>query len=280
MVIDCHVHMEGKDMFSPKELLSGMDKAGVDRMVALSYPPPVVVWGKKPDTPPVRESVDILSRLVAGTGERVIPFVWVDPSLPDCLDNIRYAIEEKKFKGVKMIPTVWYPYEERVWPVYELVRQYRAPILFHSGIIWMYGDASRRCRPANYEIMMKYPDVRFALAHCSWPWTDECIAVSGKFNAMVRTGDLPQGRQMYIDMTPGTPVSYRKDVFKRMFSMPDYRFQEQIIFGSDSRVQDFCRNPRVQEVIRRDKAILKGLHLSRKIQDAYFHGNFEKYLGA
>jgi predicted TIM-barrel fold metal-dependent hydrolase len=271
--------MMGKDPVSPKTLLAGMDKSGVDRLVALSFPPPVVVWGRKTDTPPVRGSVDLLNKVVSQTGGRVIPFVWADPSLPGCLDDIRYAIEEKKFKGVKLIPTLWDPFDEGVWPVYELIRQYRVPILFHSGIIWLYGDASRRCRPVNYEIMMKYPEIRFALAHCSWPWTDECIAVSGKFNAMKKRGELPQGRQMFIDMTPGTPASYRKDVFKRMFSMPAYCFEEQILFGTDGLLSDYG-NPEIKSRIRQDREILKSLKLSKKVQDAYFSGNFEKYLGA
>ena len=278
MIIDCHVHMIGKKAVVPRELLAGMDKAGVDRLVAISFPPPVTVWGQTTDTPPVRESVDLLSRVAAQTGGRLIPFVWADPSLSGCLDDVRYAIEEKGFKGVKLIPSTWYPYDESVWPLYELVREYRVPILFHSGILWLYGDASRRCRPVNYEIMMKFTGARFSLAHCSWPWTDECIAVSGKFTAMTRAGELPRDRQMYVDMTPGTPRSYRAGVFKRMFSLPNYHFEEQIMFGTDAVLSDYG-NPRVREIIRQDRAILKRLKAARKILDAYFHGNFEKYLG-
>jgi hypothetical protein len=97
MIIDCHVHMIGKKPVVPREVIAGMDKAGVDRMMAMSFPPPVTIWGRTTDTLPVRESVDLLSRVAAQTGDRLIPFVWADPSLPGCLDDVRYAIEKKKF---------------------------------------------------------------------------------------------------------------------------------------------------------------------------------------
>jgi predicted TIM-barrel fold metal-dependent hydrolase len=126
--------------------------------------------------------------------------------------------------------------------------------------------------------MMKFAGLRFALAHCSWPWTDECIAVSGKFTAMAGAGEVTQGRQMYVDMTPGTPKSYRADVFKRMFSLPNYHFEEQIMFGTDAVLSDYG-HPRVREIVRQDRAILKRFKASRKVLEAYFYGNFEKYLG-
>jgi predicted TIM-barrel fold metal-dependent hydrolase len=277
MIIDCHTHVMDKSV-DVKKLLGRMDDSGVDRIMAMSAMPPVEIWGKKSTLPPARESINTLNKLVQETGERLIPFVWVDPSLDTCLDDISYAIEEKKFKGVKMIPTVWYPYDEDVWKVYEHIKQYKVPILFHSGIIWMYGDASRRCRPVNYEIMMKYPEIKFALAHCSWPWTDECIAVSGKFNEMAERGEIPAGRQMYVDMTPGTPRSYRSEVFKRIFSLPEYHFEEQLMFGTDCALDDYSTKW-TKEWLDLDNEILYGLNVSKAVKDAYFAGNFLNYLG-
>jgi len=76
-----------------------------------------------------------------------------------------------------MIPDHWYPYDEFMYSIYEEVEELGVPIIFHSGILFDFKDSSRFCRPVNYEVFLSFPDLKFALAHVSWPWIDECSAL-------------------------------------------------------------------------------------------------------
>ena len=97
---------------------------------------------------------------------------------------------------------------------YRRAQELGVPILFHSGILWSWGDTSRFCRPCEFEVLMEYPRVRFALAHISWPWTDECLAVVGKISHMRRARGY-EGPQAFVDLTPGTPPVYREEALRR-----------------------------------------------------------------
>ena len=102
------------------------------------------------------------------------------------------------------------------------------PTLFHSGILFGNMDSSRFCRPAFYEVMLRFPKVKFALAHIGWPWTDECIAVGGRMRAAVHYDGSKS--QMYVDITRGTPGSYRVDALSKAL---EYLGPERLIYGSD-----------------------------------------------
>ena len=39
--------------------------------------------------------------------------------------------------------------------------------IFHSGILFGFGDGSRFCRPVFYEAFLNTPGVEFALSHIS-----------------------------------------------------------------------------------------------------------------
>jgi predicted TIM-barrel fold metal-dependent hydrolase len=77
--------------------------------------------------------------------------------------------------------------------------------------------------------MLHFPKTKFALAHISWPWTDECIAVAGRMRYAFQRGEVPQ-MQMYIDITRGTPEFYRTEALDRALR---YLGPERLMFGSD-----------------------------------------------
>ena len=158
-----------------------------------------------------------------------------------------------------MIPHHWYPYDEVALPVYEKAQELRIPILFHSGILWGFEDSSRFCRPCFYEAMVHFPKVKFALAHISWPWTDECIATAGRFGAAV---DYDMSKmQMYIDVTPGAPGFYREEALDKALK---YIGPEKLIWGSDSRATTVGQN--AKELYSRERVILGDI-LKRSEED-------------
>lgn len=129
-----------------------------------------------------------------------------------------------------MIANHWYPCDETVFPVYEKAGELNAPIIFHSGILYFHGDSSRFNRPVFWEPLLHFPKVRFALAHISWPWVDECLALYGRFRALNSEG-REHPHQMWIDTTPGTPPAWREDALRKTLS---FAGDEYILWGSDS----------------------------------------------
>ena len=220
MYNDCHLHCTGPT--DGADVLRRMDACGMDK--ALVCAPQVKTAHDWP------ASLDAITALCAADRSRLIGFAWIEPTLPDAVTHVRMAAD-RALRGIKMIPNHWYPYEERLFPAYRAIERARLPVLFHSGILFLNMDSSRFCRPVYYEVMLHFPRIKFALAHISWPWTDECIAVFGRMRAAVGLEEVPQC-QMYVDITPGTPGAWRADVLGKALG---YIGPERLIYGSDSR---------------------------------------------
>ena len=275
---DVHVHLStGSE--DPKEMLKAMDKVGVERTVIMSvYPgergkPLHEQVAYAPDPKITLENAAFLSRFCAEAPKRLIGFVWLEPRLPEAPSLVKQCLELPNVQGVKMIPNHWYPYEERIFPVYSAIQDLDAPILFHSGILWGFMDSSRFCRPCYYEALLHFPQVRFALAHISWPWTDECIATAGRFRAA--SGEK-HPFQMWIDMTPGTPRFYRRDAIDKAYQ---YLGAERLIFGTDTHPSNYAGYGK--EVLDMDREILeKELKLDKKSLAKIFHTNLDDFLGS
>ncbi|RKY63891.1 MAG: hypothetical protein DRP99_03185 [Candidatus Latescibacterota bacterium] len=246
---DCHVHSEGDEKAS--DILRSMDEGGVERMVLFAP------YGDTPER--MREATDYVARIRSEAPDRILGFCWIEPRHEGAAEELERAIVDKKLVGCKMIPNHWYPYEEFIFPVYEKAQELRIPIIFHSGILWGFGDSSRFCRPCFYEVMLHFPKVKFALAHISWPWTDECLATAGHFRAVVG-GDVSR-MQMYIDLTPGAPGFYREEALDRALK---YLGPNRLIWGSDSRATTVGEYGR--ELYERERVILKEM-LGRSEED-------------
>jgi predicted TIM-barrel fold metal-dependent hydrolase len=145
------------------------------------------------------------------------------------IEEIERGIADCRLRGVKMIPDHWSPTDELLYPIYDKVRSLRVPIQFHSGILYGFGDSSRVCRPALYEALVNFPGLRFSLAHISWPWVDECIAVFGRFRAAA--GYRDRDTQMWIDTCRGTPDAWREEALRK--AVP-FCGMERLMFGVDT----------------------------------------------
>jgi hypothetical protein len=247
MIIDCHVHTGGYE--SAREILAAMDAAGLNKVVLISHQPE----SSNPGWPRIstREALDHTAAVAREAPDRLIPFAWIEPTLPEALTELDRAVNELNYKGVKMIPNHWYPCDEAIYPLYDKVQKLGVPILFHSGILFANGDSSRFCRPAYYEALINFPALRFALAHISWPWVDECLAVYGRFRSYARHTGAPI--QMWIDTCPGTPALWRPEALQKTLA---YCGDEHLLWGSDSDTANLGRH--APEVLASDRRILRG----------------------
>jgi len=289
MLIDCHVHSVGNE--SVDDVIKAMDQAGVDKAIIFA-PYPAAYGERKISLEPTklgefsyqgvneeaqRKSTEFISNLQAEASDRIIAFAWIEPRLKNAVQNVEEAVTKYECRGIKMIPDHWYPWEPRFFKLYEKIQQLKVPILFHSGILFGFKDSSRFCMPCNYEVLINFPELKFALAHVSWPWTDECIALFGRFRANLRRAlslgdERAKEMQMYIDITPGTPKFYRREVLRRALA---YGCEDYMIFGSDSTASNFMNAKHTAEM---DKGILRELGYSDEVIKKIQSTNVERFL--
>jgi len=166
----------------------------------------------------------------------VYPFYWINPVLDNACDLVDMAVEKGMF-GFKCLPGRYFPGDPKALKAYEKMAKAGKPVLFHSGILWDGRPSSKFTRPGNYEELIDIPGLRFACAHISWPWCEECVAVYGKFlNALTRS-DRPRA-EMFVDITPGTPRRRRQSALEMLFGY-DYDMNEHVMFGTDCRANDY-----------------------------------------
>ena len=265
MAIDVHVHTSGGE--DGAQILKAMDEVGLDRVVLFAVPPHR--RGGEIPKDAHRQSIDEIAKLVSADPRRLIGFAWIEPPLPDALDGVDYALGEKSLPGIKMIPNHWYPGDERARACYQKIEEYGKPMLFHTGILWGLSDTSQYCRPAFFEIMLHYPGIRFAMAHISWPWTDECLAVNGKFKSNQK-GEWTS----YVDITSGAPRIWKVDALRKALC---YLGDEHILYGSDCHLPGGADYAALR--LREDKEMLREAGASAETIDRILNKNPLRWLG-
>jgi predicted TIM-barrel fold metal-dependent hydrolase len=272
------------------EILKAMEAGGVDKAIIFSpYPSgqgedPNPVWFMQYSSLGVndaqqRKVIKFISKLQAEAPDKIVAFAWIEPRLKNAIQNLEEAVTKYECKGIKLIPDHYYPCDQKFFPFYEKVQELKVPIIFHSGILQANKDSSRFCQPVFYEVLLNFPRIKFALAHISWPWTDECIAVYGRFISRLNLKDKEKvdKMQMYIDLTPGTPRFFRKKALETALVMGA---ENHMMFGTDSHANDFSPDwggsKRIFEMDR--KIIREELRYPEEVMEKICHKNVESFL--
>jgi len=271
MILDGHIHImtNKKDH---NDLTGRMKKAGVDGGVIISLPPAAFPDLAPPTTPSERlDNLFFWTDLSPG----LYPFYWIDPTEPDATEQVARAVE-RGVNGFKVICNHFFCSDERALPVFKEIANAKKPILFHTGILWDGLPSSRYNRPSEFEALLEIDGLKFSVAHISWPWCDECIAVYGKFlSAYKIRPDLSV--EMFIDITPGTPPIYRCEALTKIHTV-GYDIDNNILFGSDCRTDEYDSDW-AAEWINRDNKIYKDLNLSQDTIDKIYVQNLKRFLG-
>jgi len=272
MILDGHIHiMKRIDEGCGDELKKRLEASGVSGGAVISYPPAAnytgeaFPWGER-----LKEVVDF-----AETDEKLYPMFWIDPMQDDAKDQVDAACKNC-IDGFKIICDAFLVSDKKAMEIVRYIAAKGKPVLFHSGILWDGKVSSKFNRPIEFECLLEVEGLKFALAHVSWPWHDECIAMYGKIlEANAHNKGL--SAEMFIDLTPGTPPIYREEVLTKVLKT-GYDVENNIIFGTDCFAGNY-NSDWAEEWIKRDNSIYDKLETGEEVRSKIFGENLLRFLG-
>jgi len=196
----------------------------------------------------------------AANADVLIPFASVDPWKGAAgVRQARRLLDRYNIRGFKFHPSVqaFHPNDRMAYPLYEVLQEAGQVALFHSGQTGIgagvRGGGGIRLKYANPldldDVAADFPDLKIVIAHPSFPWQDEALAVA------------THKPLVYIDLSGWSPKYFPPQLVRYANTL----LKEKVLFGSDYPVitpdrwlADFAAldiKPEVRPLILRDNAI-------------------------
>ncbi|MFJ6409946.1 amidohydrolase family protein [Streptomyces hydrogenans] len=177
-------------------------------------------------TPPVPN--EEIAEAAAENPDVIIPFAGVDPFKGKAaVRQIRRLVEEFGVKGFKFHPNLqaFHPHDRMAYPLYEAIEDAGAIAVFHTGQTGIGagapGGGGIRLKYANPmevdDVAADFPGMRIVLAHPSFPWQDEALAVA------------THKPNVHIDLSGWSPKYFPPQLVRYANSL----LQDKVLFGSD-----------------------------------------------
>jgi uncharacterized protein len=159
--------------------------------------------------------------------EVLIPFASVDPHKGKL--GVREAREliDAGVRGFKFHPNTqaFWPNDRAYYPLYEAVAEAGLIVLFHSGTTGigagMPGGGGVRLKFSNPmcidDVATDFPELRIILAHPSFPWQDEALAIA------------VHKPNVYIDLSGWSPKYFPDNLVRYTNTL----LRTKMLFGSD-----------------------------------------------
>ena len=275
VAVDVHVHVEvGADgrLSLPEHLMSGSaayfkvaERTKTVAEIAAYYRErrmAAVVFTVDAETatghPPI--SSEEIAEACAEHADVLIPFASVDPWRGKAaVRQARALIEEYGVRGFKFHPGLqaFHPNDRVVYPLYEVLAEHGAIALFHSGQTGigagLPGGGGIRLKYANPllvdDVAADFPELPIILAHPSFPWQDEALAVA------------THKPTVHIDLSGWSPKYFPPQLVRYANTL----LRDKVLFGSDFPVitpdrwlADFEAleiKPEVRPMILKDNAV-------------------------
>ena len=274
VAIDVHVHVEVFDghMSLPEHLMSGSaayfkvaERTRTVAEIAAYYRErrmAAVVFtvdaGSATGHPPIAS--EEIAEACAEHADVLIPFASVDPWRGKAaVRQARSLLEKHGVRGFKFHPILqaFHPNDPVVYPLYEVLAEHGAIALFHSGQTGigagLPGGGGIRLKYANPllvdDVAADFPELPIILAHPSFPWQDEALAVA------------THKPTVHIDLSGWSPKYFPPQLVRYANTL----LREKVLFGSDFPVltpdrwlADFDTleiKPEVRPMILKDNAV-------------------------
>jgi predicted TIM-barrel fold metal-dependent hydrolase len=172
---------------------------------------------------------DYIAEIVRDYPQQFIGFGSVDPwKGKAAVVEAERCSRALGLRGMKFHPPSqhFFPNDERFYPLWEMCQQLGLVVLFHSGTTGVGagqpgggGIKLKYGRPIPYvdDIACDFPDLTIILAHPSFPWQDEQLAM------------LIHKPNVYMDISGWSPKYFSPLLIQYANSIA----QEKVLFGSD-----------------------------------------------
>jgi predicted TIM-barrel fold metal-dependent hydrolase len=158
----------------------------------------------------------------------LIPFASIDPAKGKMgAREARRLVQDYGVRGFKFHPSMqgFYPNDRKAYVLYEAIQEARVPALFHTGQTGAGAGARAglgvRLKYSNPiyldDVAVDFPDMPIILAHPSFPWQDEALAVA------------THKPNVYIDLSGWSPKYFPANLVQYSNTL----LKDRVLFGSD-----------------------------------------------
>jgi len=158
----------------------------------------------------------------------LIPFASIDPHRGRAaVRQARRLVEEHGVRGFKFHPSAqaFTPNDRKIYPLYAEIEALRMPALFHSGQTGIgagvRGGGGIRLSYSNPialdDVAVDFPDLKIIIAHPSFPWQDEALAIA------------THKPNVYIDLSGWSPKYFPPQLIQYANTI----LRHKVMFGSD-----------------------------------------------
>ena len=156
-------------------------------------------------------------------------FAGVDPWAGKlAVKEVERAVKDLGAIGLKLVPMMaeFFANEHRFYPIYEKCAELKIPVMFHSGTTGVGaglpgggGIRLKYCRPIPYfdDVACDFPELTVILAHPSFPWQDEQLAMA------------VHKKNVYFDISGWSPKYFSPNLIQYANTI----IQDKVLFGSD-----------------------------------------------
>jgi uncharacterized protein len=169
-----------------------------------------------------------IAEVARANSDVLIPFASIDPHKGKRgVDEAKRLIAEHNVRGFKFHPNVqaFFPNDRMAYPLYEVIAESGLPALFHTGQSGvgsgLPGGGGVRLKYSNPmhvdDVAVDFPELKIVLAHPSFPWQDEALAVA------------VHKPQVYIDLSGWSPKYFPPQLVHHANTL----LRERVLFGTD-----------------------------------------------
>ena len=169
-----------------------------------------------------------VAQAAADNPDVIIPFASIDPARGRAgAQQARRLVTEHGVRGFKFHPSVqaFYPNDRPAYLLYEVIEELGVPAVFHTGQTGIGagapGGGGIRLKYSNPmyldDVAADFPGMTIILAHPSFPWQDEALAVA------------THKPLVYIDLSGWSPKYFPP----RLVQYANSLLQDKVMFGSD-----------------------------------------------
>ena len=176
--------------------------------------------------PPIRN--EFVAEAAARHPDVLIPFASVDPRRGRAaVAAARRLVRDHGVRGFKLHPSLqgFDPTDRTVYPLYEAIAELAVPVVFHTGQTGigagLRGGGGVRLALSNPmlldEVAATFPELTIVMAHPSFPWQDEALAVA------------THKSNVWIDLSGWAPKYFPPNLVRYANSL----LKDKVLFGSD-----------------------------------------------